>query len=247
MMRSRWITLTGMRDHLRLRFLVCLLVALALLTAASATTARDWADKPWLTKAQPLPGEGRTISLSTAYGTRFTAYLNGPEDAAAGVLLIHDRWGINRHVTAWADRLAAEGYRVLAVDLYDGREVQREGMGDFVWRQIDPVWIEANLDAAVRFFGGQRLAVSAWGKGIEAAVELVQRRGNDIDALALYPDPSMQAYVDGLPWLPAAVFRHPVPRSPVHLRGDRATAGVADEAIGATLAFLSGRQGATRR
>ncbi len=241
--------LAGMSDVLRRRFLAFWLAGLVLVLAAVPATARDWADKPWLKTAKPLPGDGQTVSLPTAHGTRFTAYLNGPEDAATAVLLIHDRWGVNRQVTAWADRLAAEGYRVLAVDLYDGREVRREDMGDFVWRQIDPAWIETNLDAAVGFLGERqsRLAVSAWGKGIEAAVELVQRRGDDIDALALYPDPSMQAYAEGLPWLPAAVLRHPVPRSPVHLRSDRATPGITDEALDATLAFLTGDGDAASR
>lgn len=237
-----------MSAALRHRSLAWFFAGLVLLLAAAPATARDWADKPWLKTMKPLPGEGRTIQLSTAHGSRFVAYLNGPEDAASAILLIHDRWGINRHVTAWADRLAAEGYRVLAVDLYDGREVLREGMGDFVWRQIDPVWIEANLDAALRYLGDhRRLAVSAWGRGIEAAVELVQRRSGDIEALVIYPDPSMRTYIDGLPWLPAEVFRHPVPRSPVHLRSDRATAGIADEAIGATLTFLAGGGGASLR
>jgi hypothetical protein len=232
----------------QIRLPACLLLVLILCTTMAAALARDWADKPWLKTAKPLPGSGQTISLRTAHGTSFVAYLNGPQDAENGILLIHDRWGINRHVTAWADRLADQGYRVLAVDLYDGREVQRERMGDFVWRQIDPVWIEANLDAALRFLGirQQRITVSAWGKGIEAGVELVQRRGDDVDVLTLYPDPSMQAYIDGLPWLPATVFRHPVPRSPVHLKRDRSTAQITEEALEATFAFLS-EHGAARR
>jgi dienelactone hydrolase len=236
-----------MYDRVRIRHFACALAALVLLSAPAS--ARDWADRPWLKTAQALPGEGRTVALRTAHGTRFMAYLNGPEDAATGVLLIHDRWGINPRVTAWADRLAGAGHRVLAVDLYDGREVLREGMGDFVWRQIDPVWIEANLDAALRFLGErqQRLVVSAWGKGIEAAVDLVQRREGGVDVLALYPDPSMRAFMDGLPRLPARVFRYPVPRSPVHLHGDRATAAVADEALDATLAYLSGAEDASPR
>jgi dienelactone hydrolase len=220
------------------------LIALLLLSAAaSSVSARDWADRPWLNKAGPLPGDGRTIRIGTAHGTSFIAYVNGPEDADTGVLLIHDRWGINRHVTAWADSLAGQGYRVLAVDLYDGREVQKEALADFVWRQIDPVWIEANLDAALRFLGQRqdRIAVSAWGKGIRPALELVGRTSGQVAALALYPDPATLGLTESLLWLPATVFTHPVDRSPVHLRSDRKTAQITEEALEATRVFLSGR------
>jgi hypothetical protein len=158
-----------MTGFIRFRQYGYVLIALLLLSAAaSSASARDWADKPWLNKAGPLPGDGRTIRIGTAHGTSFIAYVNGPEDADTGVLLIHDRWGINRHVTAWADRLAGQGYRVLAVDLYDGREVQKEALADFVWGQIDPVWIEANLNAALRFLGQQGNRSGARTRGTHA-------------------------------------------------------------------------------
>jgi len=52
------------------------------------------------------------------------AYLSLPENAKppmAGVIVIQEWWGLNDHVKHWADRVSAEGYAAIAVDLYGGR------------------------------------------------------------------------------------------------------------------------------
>ena len=49
-------------------------------------------------------------------------YLSKPTNAnGAGIVLIHEFWGVNQLVKNTADRLAAENFAVLAVDLYKGR------------------------------------------------------------------------------------------------------------------------------
>ncbi|MCB9598197.1 MAG: dienelactone hydrolase family protein [Sandaracinaceae bacterium] len=71
-----------------------------------------------LTEAEAPALRGETIDLGGS-----TAYLSLPEGAPprAGVLVIHEWWGLNDHIRHWADRLAAEGYAALAIDLYGGR------------------------------------------------------------------------------------------------------------------------------
>ncbi len=68
-----------------------------------------------------------------------------------GVVLVHDVWGVTDHTRDMARRLAAEGYRVLAVDLYR-REgaVQIENPGAFMRALPDPR-VLADLQAAVDF------------------------------------------------------------------------------------------------
>jgi carboxymethylenebutenolidase len=51
------------------------------------------------------------------------AYLSLPAEGQApfpGIVVIQEWWGLNDHVKLWTDRLAADGYAALAVDLYDG-------------------------------------------------------------------------------------------------------------------------------
>ncbi|MBZ4331002.1 dienelactone hydrolase family protein [Corallococcus interemptor] len=64
--------------------------------------------------------KGQPVELSD--GSK--AYLSLPPGAKGplpAVIVIHEWWGLNEHVQAWADRLAAEGYAALAVDLYHGK------------------------------------------------------------------------------------------------------------------------------
>lgn len=61
------------------------------------------------------------LSLSTSRGAT-TAYVARPQtEITAGVILIHEWWGINDHIRDLAGRYAKEGYLCVAPDLYRGR------------------------------------------------------------------------------------------------------------------------------
>jgi len=124
--------------------------------------------------AGPAPA-GKMVALQTAYHTTFEVYVAGPEQAAHGALLVPDRWGLNRRVRAWADRLAALGYRVMAVDYFDGRRVPNRTLSRVVIKAIDPVWVAADLRAAFRTLSrpGRRIVVVTWGRGAAFAARQV--------------------------------------------------------------------------
>ena len=61
------------------------------------------------------------MTLRTASAETFTAYVDGPKNASKGIVLVHDWFGVSPFYTAAAEKLASDGYRVVAVDLYGGR------------------------------------------------------------------------------------------------------------------------------
>lgn len=60
-----------------------------------------------------------TISLTSDDGTSISAYITGPEDAAAGMVVVQEIFGVNAHIRSVADRYAELGYRVVAPAFFD--------------------------------------------------------------------------------------------------------------------------------
>jgi carboxymethylenebutenolidase len=112
------------------------------------------------------PAKGIEIDLA---GTR--AYLSLPEHAKAplpAVVVIHEWWGLNEHIRHWTDRLAADGYAALAVDLYGG-EVATDPDGAMkLMKAVDEARAQEILAAAHRFLrdeprvAARKRAVIGW-------------------------------------------------------------------------------------
>lgn len=83
-------------------------------------------------------------------------YLAHPEasDAVPGVVLVHDVWGMAEHPRDLARRLAAEGFGVLAIDLY--RRLERVEIEDpAAWiRELDDRQVLGDLSAGARMLAG---------------------------------------------------------------------------------------------
>ena len=60
------------------------------------------------------------MELTAADGTRMSAYVARPEQGGPhpGILLFQEAFGVNRHIRNVSERLAAEGYVVLAPELF---------------------------------------------------------------------------------------------------------------------------------
>lgn len=102
-----------------------------------------------LTDAEAPPLYGETVEVA---GTE--AYLSLPEGASGplpGVIVIHEWWGLNDHIRHWTDRLAADGYAALAVDLYGGQVATDPDTAMTLVKQVDEAEALALLGAAHAF------------------------------------------------------------------------------------------------
>jgi carboxymethylenebutenolidase len=131
-------------------------------------------------------------------------YLSLPADAKApmpAVLVIHEWYGLNDHIKHWADRLAAEGYAALAVDLYGGKVATTREDAMKYMQAVDDKAALATLGAAYDFlgsdprvqaskraaigwcFGGGWSLQAAIAKPLDAAVVYYGHVTSDVDTL----------------------------------------------------------------
>lgn len=91
------------------------------------------------------------------------AYLSLPKskEPSAAVLVIHEWWGLNDHVKHWADRLAADGYAALAIDLYGGVVATTREAASKAMQSVDAEKAQATLVAAHAFLKTDKRVAAA--------------------------------------------------------------------------------------
>jgi carboxymethylenebutenolidase len=111
-----------------------------------------------------------------------------PAPAAAGVLVVHDWYGLLPHVRAACDELAEAGLVALAPDLYGGRTAADPGQAEALAEGMDRPAARAKLDQAVATLrdraGGGPVGVLGWSLG--GSYALVQATTGAVDAAAIY-------------------------------------------------------------
>jgi carboxymethylenebutenolidase len=113
-------------------------------------------------------------------------------DPLPGVIVIHEWWGLNDGVRAMADRIAAEGYVVLAVDLFGGASTKSpaEAREMMVTVVENPVLAEENIRQAYQFLvdSGQapRIGALGWDFGGGWALNTAMLFPDELDAAVIY-------------------------------------------------------------
>ncbi len=105
------------------------------------------------------------VNDELAYG--YLAYPSGVTEPLPAIIMIHEWWGLNDNIKAMANRYAAEGYMVLAVDLYGGESATSADEARKKMLQVveNPEAATENLRQALSFLeiaGAPAIASLGW-------------------------------------------------------------------------------------
>jgi carboxymethylenebutenolidase len=177
------------------------------------------------------------IRIGASDGGTFSAYFaRSPREAAPGVVVIQEIFGVNAGLQRTCDELAARGYTALAPDLFwrlepdeslRGHSAER---GSALRQQFDwPLAIE-DLNTCVRFLREEpATAVATVGYCMGGRLAFMMAIAGESDCDVSVHGVGLEALVDGAPGL-----RHPVQ---VHIGGaDHLCPPDAQEKIRSTLA-----------
>jgi carboxymethylenebutenolidase len=103
------------------------------------------------------------VKLHTARSEPFTAYVAGPETARKGVLLVHDWFGMTPFYSEAIERLGKQGYRVVAVDLYNGRHATTHEEASGLLQALHDDAAGREIDAAIKWLSDSGRPVAAMG------------------------------------------------------------------------------------
>jgi carboxymethylenebutenolidase len=157
--------------------------------AAGPSTTAPAAARPLLEQVLAY-GEGRN--------NNHEGFLAMPADAAEplpGIIVIHDRWGLNDDVKALARRLAIDGYVALAVDLYGGAtaDTPERAQALMTELQADADGARNNLRQAYDYLDkyafAPRIGVMGWSTGGGWSLQTALLYPDTLDAMVTYYGP----------------------------------------------------------
>jgi len=96
---------------------------------------------------------GEMVNFSTPSDTSVTGYLaRASDDAAPGIIVLQEWWGLNDQIKSTADRFASAGFTALAPDLYAGRVTEDADEAGHMMNGLD--WVgatEQDICGAARY------------------------------------------------------------------------------------------------
>jgi len=108
------------------------------------------------------------------------------------VIMIHEWWGLNDNIRAMADRLAAEGYIVLAVDLYGGEVAKNSAKARQLMLEVveDAESANDNIRRAFEFVsttaGAPKVGSVGWRFGGTWSLNTAMLFPDELDATVIY-------------------------------------------------------------
>lgn len=175
-----------MHHRLHLLFLGLFLALLLLVAGGNARAASgDDADAV----AKPT---GRSITLSD-FGAEDLAYLAIPATPPGlGIVLVPDAYGLDDFTKREADRLAAQGYLVVAIDIYNGRQTLDPGDLANLTANLSSDSVMKTVNAGIRLFHESpkfrvdHVVVMGWGAGASFVYQAAQTNKTFDGAIMFY-------------------------------------------------------------
>ena len=190
---------------------ICLLLVLAGLSASVTVIAADEAlanrtaavhasDEPIATPAATTAPTTQVKSRPAIYtsinGQKIEGWLAWPAgkalDNLPGIIVIHEWWGLNENIKQTSERLAAEGYVTLAVDLYRGEsaETPKSAMKLMQGLNAEADAGVENLAAAYDYLhntmGLEEVGIVGWCLGGRWSLLASLRLPEELDATVIY-------------------------------------------------------------
>jgi len=156
---------------------------------AAATPGRESQARAVISEDMPYAEVGDEL----VYG-----YFVAPSDMfepLPAVIMIHEWWGLTDEMRARADRLAAEGYIVLAIDLFGGQTASDPALARKLMLSVveDPDSANQNIRGAFEFVsetaGAPRVGAIGWRFGGTWALNTALLLPDELDASVIYYGP----------------------------------------------------------
>jgi len=155
-------------------------------------------DTPVSTEGAQRVPVAKVESTEVAYGQSgdqvHRGYLSRPVagQATAGLIVIHEWWGLNEDIHAMTEQLAAQGYTALAVDLYDGNSATQVRAAYELSTNLSSNEEQglANLKAAYDYLETEmkatKIGVIGWCLGGKWSLKTALMLPSEIDATVIY-------------------------------------------------------------
>lgn len=120
------------------------------------------------------------------------AYPSDMVEPLPAIIMIHEWWGLNDNIRAMAERLAGEGYIVLAIDMFGGEVASSPEAARQLMLQVveDPQSASANIEQAYGFVndvaGAPSIASLGWCFGGGWSLNTAMLFPDDLDAVVIY-------------------------------------------------------------
>jgi dienelactone hydrolase len=128
----------------------------------------------WTVGQDNNPGteSGGFVTVKQDDGSEFRAFVAGPADAKAGVLVVHDYFGISDATQQFVKHLGTLGYRAVAIDLYGGRSATRHEEAVKLIQSLDRKKTDRILQAGLDYLKrpGRKLATIGFSMGAQESL-----------------------------------------------------------------------------